>query len=61
MEKNTKNNKFIFIILTLLIIGSVYGIFKYNHSLSHEETDDAQIQKNMNPIIPKISGYVQKV
>ena len=31
------------------------------HSLSHEGTDDAQIEKNMNPIIPRVSGYVSKV
>ncbi|WP_291087500.1 HlyD family secretion protein, partial [Flavobacterium sp. BFFFF1] len=27
----------------------------------HEETDDAQIEKNMNPIIPRVSGYITKV
>ena len=31
------------------------------HSLAHETTDDAQIEKNMNPIIPRVSGYVTKV
>jgi membrane fusion protein (multidrug efflux system) len=31
------------------------------HSLSHETTDDAQIEKNMNPIIPRVMGYVTKV
>ncbi|TDD95230.1 HlyD family secretion protein [Flavobacterium cellulosilyticum] len=61
MEKKTKNKKFIFIILSLLILGGIYGGFKYAHSLSHEETDDAQIEKNMNPIIPKVSGYIHKV
>jgi membrane fusion protein (multidrug efflux system) len=30
-------------------------------TLSHEGTDDAQIEKNMNPIIPRVSGYVSKV
>jgi ABC-type arginine/histidine transport system permease subunit len=31
------------------------------HSLAHEETDDAQIEKKMNPIIPRVSGYISKV
>ena len=31
------------------------------HSLSHEGTDDAQIEKNMNPIIPRVAGYITKV
>jgi membrane fusion protein (multidrug efflux system) len=43
------------------VLGGTYGTFKYMHSLAHEETDDAQIEKNMNPIIPRVSGYVSKV
>ena len=38
-----------------------YVILKYVHSLSHETTDDAQIEKNMNPIIPRVMGYITKV
>jgi membrane fusion protein (multidrug efflux system) len=34
---------------------------KYIHSLSHEGTDDAQIEKNIEPIIPRVSGYVSKI
>lgn len=61
MEKKPSNKKFIIILGTLVILGSAYGIFKYIHAQSHEETDDAQIEKNMNPIIPRVSGYVAKV
>jgi membrane fusion protein (multidrug efflux system) len=61
MEKK-KNNKKITIILTLLSLSVIsYGIYKYIHSLSHEGTDDAQIEKNMNPIIPRVMGYITKV
>src|SRR6476620_12529654 len=45
----------------LILVGGTYGIYKYIHSLSHESTDDAQIEKNMNPIIPRVTGYVTKV
>ena len=61
MEKKKTNKKFIIILSVLILSGAIYGTSKYLHSLSHEETDDAQIQKNMNPIIPKVSGYVDKV
>ena len=61
MEKKKTNTKFIIILVVLVVLGGTYGIFKYMHSLAHEETDDAQIEKNMNPIIPKVSGYVDKV
>ncbi len=61
MEKTQTNKKFIFIFAALLLVGGSYGVYKYMHSLAHESTDDAQIEKNLNPIIPRVSGYVTKV
>jgi len=60
-EKKKTNKKFILIFGVLIVLGLTYGIFKYVHSLSHEGTDDAQIEKNMNPIIPRVTGYITKV
>jgi len=59
--ENQKSNKKSIIIVVLILSGLSYGIYKYVHSLSHETTDDAQIEKNMNPIIPRVMGYVTKV
>jgi membrane fusion protein (multidrug efflux system) len=59
--ENQKSNKKRIIIVVLILSGLSYGIYKYMHSLSHETTDDAQIEKNMNPIIPRVMGYVTKV
>lgn len=61
MEKKKTNKKFIIIISVLVLALGTYGISKYLHSISHEETDDAQIEKRMNPIIPRVPGYVSKV
>ncbi len=61
MEKKKTNTKFIIIITVLILVGGIYGVMKYIHSQGHEETDDAQVEKNMNPIIPRVSGYVNKV
>ena len=61
MEQHKTNKKFIFIFTMLVIVGGTYGIYKYVHSQSHETTDDAQIEKNMNPIIPRVTGYITKV
>lgn len=61
MEKKPTNKKFILIFAVLIIAGGTYGIYKYVHSLAHEGTDDAQIEKNMNPIIPRVSGYITKI
>jgi membrane fusion protein, multidrug efflux system len=61
MKKKSANKKFTLIIVSLVLLGITYGTYKYLHSLSHEGTDDAQIEKKMNPIIPRVSGYVSKV
>lgn len=61
MEKKKTNKKFLIILIVLVVLGGTYGTYKYMHSLAHEETDDAQIEKNMNPIIPRVTGYVTNV
>jgi membrane fusion protein (multidrug efflux system) len=61
METKKTNSKFRLIFILLLVIGVVYGGYKYIHSLSHETTDDAQVAKKMNPIIPRVGGYIAKV
>ncbi|GLB50906.1 HlyD family secretion protein [Neptunitalea lumnitzerae] len=60
-QKKKTNKKFIIIISVLVVIGLVYGGYSFMHSLAHEVTDDAQIEANMNPIIPHVGGYITKV
>lgn len=61
MEKKKTNKRFILIFGILILVGGTYGIYKYLHSLAHETTDDAQVEKNMNPIIPRVGGYITKI
>jgi len=60
-EKKKTNKKFAIILSTLILLGGGYGVYKYIHSQGHETTDDAQVEKNMNPIIPRVTGYITKV
>lgn len=60
-NKKKTNKKFIVIFAAVIILGGGYGIYKFMHSLAHETTDDAQVEKNMNPIIPRVTGYITKV
>ncbi|MFK7000909.1 HlyD family secretion protein [Flavobacterium oreochromis] len=60
-EKKAINKKFAIILGALVIGGGSYGISKYLHAQTHEETDDAQVEKKMTPIIPRVTGYVSKV
>ena len=61
-QNGKKKNKYFPLILGIVVvIGVVFGISKYLHSLHHEETDDAQIEGNISPVISKATGYVKKV
>lgn len=55
------NKRFIIVLGLLVIVGGSFGISKYVHALHHEETDDAQTAANINPVIPRIGGYVAEV
>lgn len=56
-----KSRTFLIVLIALVIVGGAFGITKYLHAKHHEETDDAQVEANINPVIPKISGYVTEV
>jgi len=60
-EKKKSNKKFLIILIALVVIGGGYGGYKYIHGQSHETTDDAQVEKNMNPILPRVTGYITKI
>ena len=60
--KPKKRNPVFIIILAILVIGGGwFGYTKYQHSLHHEETDDAQVSGDIIPVIPRVSGYVTEV
>jgi membrane fusion protein (multidrug efflux system) len=60
-EKKKSNKKFIIILIILVLVGGVYGGYKYIHGQAHETTDDAQVEKNMNPILPRVTGYITRI
>ena len=62
IKKSSKKNKAFALVLGVLVtLGLIFGIGKYIHGLSHEETEDAQVEADINPIIPKVSGFVDKL
>jgi len=60
-EPKKRSKTFIIILALLLIGGGWFGVTKYIHSQHHEETDDAQVESNISPVIPRVSGYVKDV
>lgn len=50
------------IILAIIVIGSlVFGISKYIYSMHHVDTDDAQIDNDISPVLARVSGYVNEI
>src|SRR5689334_4746910 len=58
-KKSSK--RFIIVLALLLVAGGWFGIAKYLHAQKHEETDDAQVEANISPVIPRVAGYVKEV
>ena len=61
IEKKKRSIAFPVILGILIIAGAWFGISKYTHGKHHEETDDAQVEANISPVIPRVSGYVANV
>lgn len=61
-SKPKKKNIILPILLALIvIIGGWYAINAYLFSRIHEDTDDAQLEGNIDPISPRVGGYVTEV
>ena len=60
-EPKKRNKGFLIVLILLVIGGGWFGISKYIHGKHHEETDDAHVEANISPSIPRISGYVEEI
>ena len=60
-EPKKRSKAFLIILIVMILLGGWFGITKYVDSQRHEETDDAQIEADIIPIIPRVSGYVKEV
>lgn len=57
-----KKNKVIPIILGLLVlIGAIFGTKAYIYYSKHVDTDDAQIDGDISPVVARVGGYVNEI
>ncbi|WP_291284860.1 HlyD family secretion protein [Flavobacterium sp.] len=66
IKNETRANQSFHIIITiiaclLVVSGVILGIWFYVFSQNHEETNDAQVEQYVTPIMSRITGYVQEV
>ncbi|KQS41095.1 HlyD family secretion protein [Pedobacter sp. Leaf194] len=60
-EKKKKNIVVPIILGVLLIIGIVFGIVEWNYYSKHVDTDDAQIDGDISPVVARVGGYVKDI
>jgi membrane fusion protein (multidrug efflux system) len=61
-EPKKKPNKVIPIILGVLLIGGIiFGIKEYLYFGKHIDTDDAQIDGDISPVVARVGGYVDSI
>lgn len=67
MEENVKPKKKSskkiapIILIVVLIAGGIFGIKEYTFFRHFETTDDAQVNGNINPVVARVGGYVNKI
>ena len=50
-----------YILGVVAIVVIIFVIKKVTYSLHNEDTDNSQIECNINPIVPKVSGFVEEI
>jgi membrane fusion protein (multidrug efflux system) len=48
-------------VVCVLSLGTFFGVRYLRFVFSHEETDDAQVEGDISPVLPRVAGYVAKV
>ena len=61
-EQKKKPNRVVPIILgVILIAGLIFGVKEYIYSTKHEDTDDAQVDADISPVVARVGGYVDSI
>ena len=61
-EVKKKPNKVLPIILGIILIGGIiFGVKEYIYFSKHVDTDDAQIDGDISPVVARVGGYVDSI
>jgi membrane fusion protein (multidrug efflux system) len=60
-EKKKKNKVIPIILGVLLVLGAIFGTREYIYYSKHVDTDDAQIDGDISPVVARVGGYVQEI
>jgi membrane fusion protein (multidrug efflux system) len=60
-EKKKKSPIRYVIIAIILIAAGIFAWTKISYAITHESTDDAQVETQISPVLPRVSGYVKSI
>jgi membrane fusion protein, multidrug efflux system len=60
-EKKKKSTLRYVIITVVVIVASIFAWTKISYAIAHENTDDAQVETQISPVLPRVSGYVKSI
>jgi membrane fusion protein (multidrug efflux system) len=61
-ETTKKSSKVMPIILGLLLVAGIFfGVKEYIYYSKHEDTDDAQIDGDISPVVARVGGYIDTI
>jgi membrane fusion protein (multidrug efflux system) len=61
-QPKKKKSPLRFIIIGIIVIaGVIFGWTKISYAIAHETTDDAQVETQISPVLPRVGGYVKTI
>ncbi|MEP6682024.1 MAG: HlyD family secretion protein [Parafilimonas sp.] len=60
-EKKKKSTLRYVIITVIVIVAGIFAWTKISYAIAHENTDDAQVETQISPVLPRVNGYVKSI
>ena len=59
--KKKKSPIRLIILVIILLVGGFFGFKKISYAMNHETTDNAQVETQLVPVLPRVSGYIKSI
>jgi membrane fusion protein (multidrug efflux system) len=61
MSEEKKSPVKITLLVLVLLVAAYFGYKKIHFVLTHETTDNAQVETQITPVLPRVAGYVKSI